>query len=46
MNKKHHATKQIIGKLGEAKVLLSQYQRVPEACKKIEIFEQRCRTNC
>ncbi|MFC1491499.1 hypothetical protein ACFLQ0_02800 [Nitrospinota bacterium] len=33
MSKKRHTVEQIIGKLREAKVLLSQSQSVPEACK-------------
>jgi hypothetical protein len=33
---------QIIGKLREAEVLLSQEQTVPGACKQIEVSEQRC----
>ncbi len=40
MSKKRHTAEQIIGKLREAEVLLSQGQSVLEACKKIEISEQ------
>ena len=42
MSRKRHTPEQIIGKLREAEVLLSQRQTVPEACKQIEISEQRC----
>ena len=42
MSRKRHTPEQIIGKLREAEVLLSQEQTVPEACKQIEVFEQRC----
>ena len=42
MSRKRHTAEQIIGKLREAEVLLSQGQTVPEACKKIEVSEQRC----
>ncbi len=40
MNKKRHTAEQIIGKLREAEILLSQGRSVPEACKKIEVSEQ------
>jgi|TARA_Y100000310_G_C20073687_1_gene530567 transposase-like protein len=40
MSRKRHTAEQIIGKLREAEVLLSQGQTVPEACKKIEVSEQ------
>ncbi len=40
MSKKRHTSEQIISKLREAEVLLSQGQSVPEACRKIEISEQ------
>jgi len=40
MSKKRHTAEQIIGKLREAEVLLSQGQSVSETCKKIEISEQ------
>ncbi len=40
MSKKRHTSEQIISRLREAEVLLSQGQSVPEACKKIEILEQ------
>ena len=40
MSKKRHTAEQIIGKLREAEILLSQGRSVPEACKKIEVSEQ------
>ena len=40
MSKKRHTAEQIIGKLREAEVLLSQGRTVPEACKQIEVSEQ------
>ena len=40
MPKKRHTPEQIIGKLREAEILLSQGQTVPEACKQIEVSEQ------
>ena len=40
MPKKRHTPEQIIGKLREAEVLLSQGRTVPEACKHIEVSEQ------
>ena len=40
MSRKRHTPEQIIGKLREAEVLLSQGQTVPEACKQIEESEQ------
>jgi len=40
MSRKRHSAEQIISKLREAEVFLSQGQSVPEACKKIEISEQ------
>ncbi len=40
MSRKRYNAEQIIPKLREAEVLLSQGQSVPEACKKIEISEQ------
>ena len=40
MSRKRHTPEQIIGKLREAEVLLSQEQTVPEACKQIEVSEQ------
>ena len=40
MSMKRHTPEQIIGKLREAEVLLSQEQTVPEACKQIEVSEQ------
>ena len=42
MSRKRHTLEQIIGKLREAEVLLSQRQTVPEACKQTEVSEQRC----
>ena len=45
MSMKRHTPEQIIGKLREAEVLLSQEQTVPEACKQIEVSEQRCGTS-
>mgnify|MGYP002526524856 CR=1 FL=1 len=40
MSRKRHAPEQIISKLREAEVLLSQGQSVPAACKTIEVSEQ------
>jgi hypothetical protein len=40
MSKKRHTPEQIISNLREAKVLLSQRQSVPVACKRIEVSEQ------
>ena len=40
MSRKRHTPEQIIGKLREAEILLSQEQTVPEACKQIEVSEQ------
>ena len=40
MFRKRHTPEQIIGKLREADILLSQEQTVPEACKQIEVSEQ------
>ena len=40
MPKKRHTAEQIIGKLREAEVLLSQGQATPEVCKQIGISEQ------
>ena len=40
MPKKRHTAEQIIGKLREAEVLLSQGQSMPEVCKQIGISEQ------
>ena len=40
MSKKRHTPEQIISKLREAEVLLSQGQSVPGACKTIEVSEQ------
>ena len=40
MSKKRHTPEQIISKLREAEVLLSQGQSVPAACKTIEVSEQ------
>ena len=40
MSRKRHSAEQIISKLREAEVFLSQGHSVPEACKKIEISEQ------
>jgi putative transposase len=40
MNKKCHTPEQIISKLREAEVLLSQGQSVPVAFKRIEVSEQ------
>jgi len=42
MSRKRHTPEQIIGKLRETEVLLSQRQTVPEACEQIEVSEQRC----
>ena len=42
MSRNRHTPEQIIGKLREAEVLLSQRQTVPEACKQIEVSEQSC----
>jgi hypothetical protein len=46
MPKKRHTPEQIIGKLREAEVLLSQGRTVPEACKQIEVSEQSSVMNC
>ena len=40
MSKKRHTPEQIISKLREAEVLLSQGQIVPVDCKRIEVSEQ------
>ena len=40
MPKKRHTAEQIIGKLREAEVLLSQGRATPEVCKQIGISEQ------
>ena len=40
MSRKRHTPEQIIFKLREAEVLLSQGQSVPGACKTIEVSEQ------
>ena len=40
MSRKRHTPEQIISKLREAEVLLSQGQSVPAACKTIEVSEQ------
>jgi transposase-like protein len=40
MAKKNYTTEQIISKLREAEVLLSQGQTVPNACKAIGVSEQ------
>ena len=40
MSRNRHTPEQIIGKLREAEILLSQEQTVPEACKQIEVSEQ------
>jgi transposase-like protein len=40
MPKKRHTAEQIIGKLREAEVLLSQGRTTPEVCKQIGISEQ------
>jgi len=45
MSKKRHTPEQIISKLREAEVLLSQGQSVPAACKRIEVSEQRYGTS-
>ena len=42
MSKKRHTPGQIISRLREAEILLSQGQSVPVACKRIEILEQGC----
>ena len=41
MSKKRHTPEQIISKLREAEILLSQGQSVPQACKRIEVSEQK-----
>jgi transposase InsO family protein len=43
MPKKRHTAEQIIGKLREAEVLLSQGRTTPEVCKQIGISEQKMR---
>ena len=45
MSKKRHTPEQIISKLREAEVLLSQGQSVPVAYKRIEVSEQGCGMN-
>jgi hypothetical protein len=40
MSKKRHTPEQIISKLREAEILLSQGQSVAVACKRIEVSEQ------
>ena len=40
MSKKRHTPEQIISKLREAEILLSQGQSVPVACKRIEVSER------
>ena len=40
MSKKRHTPEQIISKLREAEILLSQGQGVPVACKRIGVSEQ------
>jgi putative transposase len=40
MSKKRHTPEQIMSKLREAEVLLSQGQSVPVVCKRIEVSEQ------
>ena len=45
MPKKRYNAEDIIHKLREADVLLSQGQSVPGACKTIEVSEQRCGMN-
>ena len=40
MSKRRHTPEQIISKLREAEVLLSQGQSVPVACKRTEVSEQ------
>jgi hypothetical protein len=45
MSKRRHTPEQIIPKLREAEVLLSQGQSVPVACKRIEVSEQNCVMN-
>jgi len=40
MSKKRHTPEQIISKLRETEILLSQGQSVPVACKRIEVSEQ------
>ena len=40
MGKKRHTPEQIIGKLREAEVALSQGKTVPQACKQIGVTDQ------
>ena len=40
MARKRHTSEQIISKLREAEVLLSQGQKVPEVCKRLGVTEQ------
>jgi putative transposase len=40
MRKKRHTPEQIIGKLREAEVALSQGAKVPEVCRKLGVTEQ------
>ena len=42
MSRKRHTPEQIIGKLREAEVLISQGKTTPHACKQIGVSEQRC----
>lgn len=40
MSRKRHTPEQIIGKLREAEIVLSQGKTVPHACKQIGVTEQ------
>lgn len=40
MPRKKHTAEEIIGKLGEAEVLLSQGKKVPEVCRNLGVAEQ------
>ncbi len=46
MSRKRHTPEQIIGKLREAEVLISQSKKTTaQACKQIGVSEQRCGMN-
>jgi hypothetical protein len=46
MAKKKHTVEQIIGKLREAEVALSQGQTVGEVCRSLGVTEQSFGTSC
>ncbi|MDP7169412.1 MAG: hypothetical protein QF701_16950 [Nitrospinota bacterium] len=45
MSRKRYTPDQIIGKLREAEVLISQGKATPHACKQIGVSEARCGMN-